>query len=432
MKISVFGMGYVGGVTSACLVKEGHTVIGVDIVESKVEALNQGRWPIFEPGIDELVDRERMEKCLRATSSTAEGIRGSSLSIICVGTPSHPAGGVDLTYVRNTVHDIQKALMEKDSEHTILIRSTIPPGTTESLLMPVLKKGALRDRIEVAFYPEFLREGSAIHDFFHPSLNILGCEPGFPKGIMKEIFPSIPKGPDRTDIRTAEAIKYANNSFHALKIAFTNELASLFCQYGVDNEKLMEIFCKDRVLNISPYYLRPGFAFGGSCLPKDVKAVIAMSKEKNMDVPLFRAVLASNDQLIERFVMLVAELGADRIGFAGAAFKPNTDDIRESPIVEAIKRIMANDASYRRKKQIFVCDLPAVGEKVIGKAGTDVKIIGSPEELIARADVVVLGPLKIGRTLQKKIMDSGKRVIDLKWHRVMDELREYPHYYSIT
>ncbi len=431
MKISIFGMGYVGSVTAACLLKEGHSIVAVEIVEDKVDKLRRGEWPIFEKGLDDLVPREIIVKDLKVETDAMEAVLKTEISIICVGTPNLPDGNVDITYVSKTVEEINRALVRKKADHMILIRSTVPPGTTESILSPILHRDIGKDKgLTVGFYPEFLREGSAIKDFFEPSLNVLGCDRDFPIEVVNKLLPDGIKDVRMTSIKTAESIKYANNSFHALKIAFANELASICSQYGVNMEETMDIFCQDTTLNISPYYLRPGFAFGGSCLPKEIRGIISMAKDKKVESALFEGILKSNDNMVERFVSFVYRMNPSSIGYFGITFKPETDDIRESPVLRAIEVLLSKSTSYSKVIDQIVFDNDKAISKVRGKFGDGFRIADTPEELLLSSDVIVLGPHRIDRAVESKIISCGKPVIDLKWHRVGENLSRYPNYHS--
>ncbi len=430
MKISIFGMGYVGCVTAACLMKQGHSIIGVDVIKEKVEVLNKKRWPIFEPGLDDLARKQLSLNRLEATNDEQKAIDKSQISIICVGTPGQPDGNVDLNYLKRTCINIGKTLERKKKRHIILIRSTVPPGTTESFLMPLFGNKK-RENLEVGYYPEFLREGSAIRDFFNPGLNLLGCSNKFPSQAIKDLLPQIRTPLTLTSIKVAEAIKYANNIFHACKIAFVNEF-SLFCkQFGVDSEEVMKIFCKDKKLNLSSYYLNPGFSFGGSCLPKEARTIIALSKKNGINPILFEAILNSNNQMIERLIALIYKLNPACIGYFGISFKPDTDDIRESPILRTIEMLLSSTSSYSKKIKQIIFDNQFALSKIRGKYQMDLELAESPEVLIKKSKVIVLGPLKINNALESQIIISNKPVIDLKWHKVGTKLRNYSKYYSL-
>ena len=434
MDISVFGMGYVGCVTAACLSQMGNRIYCVEIVEEKISAIRQGRWPVYEAGLADLCERDENQRFanIGVSSDCAAAVSETDMSLLCVGTPSLPDGRVDLRYLKRTVAEISRAIKRCNKEHILIIRSTVPPGTAEGPVAAILKETDTDQKCAVAVYPEFMREGSAVRDFFEPSLNILGCSGDFPINRVKEAFSAVKKDLTVTSVRTAETIKYANNTFHALKIAFTNEF-SIFCKaYGVDGEEVMELFWRDRILNLSPYYLKPGFAFGGSCLPKELEGLIALSQDRSLKTPLFRAILDSNEQLIKRALTLIFDCNVLRIGFYGITFKPNTDDIRESPVLKVIEKLLSNTPTYRKKFELHLFDRQEVLEKIKAFYGGQISTAAKEEDLLRDADLVVLGPFKIKQETERAILDSGKKVIDLKWHRVGESLRQYKNYSSLV
>jgi len=431
MNVSIFGMGYVGCVTAACLLKQGHCVRAVEISRDKIDILRSKRWPIFEKGLDKLVSEKSMSQLLSATNDAVAAVLDTEISIVCVGTPSLTDGNVDTQYVKRTVEEIGEGLEQKSGEHTVLIRSTVPPGTTEGELAPILKAKTDCAVKHLAFYPEFLREGCAISDFFNPSLHLIGCNDSFPKELLGRLLPQAKKAAIATSIRTAEFIKYANNSFHALKIAFSNELALVGKSCGVDMNEVMKMFCEDITLNISPAYLMPGFAFGGSCLPKELRAVIAFANKSGFEAPLFKGILKSNSLLIERVLSLIHGLSPKTVGYFGISFKPETDDIRESPILRVIERQLSKTRSYTNIVRQIVFDNEKTVKKVRGKYGTDFEIASNPNELIRKSDIVVLGPYRINAVLEKELIKSNKFVVDLKWHAVSQDMRTYQHYLSL-
>lgn len=424
MKVSIFGLGYVGCVTAACLAKQGNRVIGVDVVPEKVAALNAGRWPLYEPGLDGL----GVFKLVSATQDLKAALLESEVSLVCVGTPSLPDGTVDTTYLRETVAGIARALKAKKKPHVLLIRSTVPPGTIEKMVWPLLSP---KQRKLTAFYPEFLREGTAIRDFFEPSLNVIGAEPGFPSGVVKRLMPGVTMPLDVVSIATAQAIKYANNSFHGLKIAFTNEFARFCRVYGADADAVMALFCKDTKLNLSPYYMRPGFAFGGSCLPKELRALVSLSKARGLDATLFDAILRSNDALIAALVAKILSFKPSTVGYVGVTFKPNTDDLRESPVMRTIAAVEAPGRSYSKRIRQLAWDNPKALERL---RATDpgVDVASSLAELVKNADVVVLGPYKLDAKAEALVARSGKPVIDLKWFRVGSRLAGSKKYHALV
>lgn len=434
MKISIFGMGYVGCVTAACLAHMGNKIFCVEVVDEKIQSIRQGKWPIYEPGLDQISEKDQ-NNCfinISVSSDNERGISETDISLVCVGTPNFPDGRVDLSFLKRTIVEIATAIKKFNKKHIIVIRSTIPPGTTEGPIASILNDFGIVNRCHLAVYPEFMREGSAVHDFFEPSLNVVGCNKDFSVNIIKNAFPSIQKKLLVTSIKTAETIKYANNAFHALKIAFTNEF-SLFCKaYGVNSEEVMDLFCQDKVLNLSPYYLRPGFAFGGSCLPKELKGLIALSQEKRVETPLFGATLYSNKQLVRRLLTLIFDHQVTKIGFYGVTFKPGTDDIRESPVLKVIEKLLSNTPTYRKKFGLQIFDVSEVLAKIKNLYNNQIHTSENEEDLINNTELFVLGPFKIREKTEKAIIDSGKPVIDLKWHRVSNRLQQYEKYHSLV
>lgn len=341
MKISVLGLGYVGCVSAACLAELGHTVVGLDVDRRKVDAIAGGHCPVVEPGLSELVTRGVGEGRLSGTADYA-ATGETDVSLVCVGTPSTDGGSPNLEYTRRVSKQIAEVIRGKDAFHTVVFRSTIPPGTVEEELLPILESQSGKKEGEgfgVLFNPEFLREASAVDDFYHPPKIVIGER--FPNSragdVLAEIYAPIEAPLVRTSIRVSEMVKYADNCFHALKVCFANEIGNLSKALGVpDSHEVMEIFCLDTQLNLSPYYLKPGFAFGGSCLPKDLRATVRMSQEHEVDCPVISAAMPSNRLQIERAVDLIRRTGKRRIGVLGMSFKARTDDLRESPIVQVV------------------------------------------------------------------------------------------------
>jgi len=341
--ISVFGLGYVGSVTAACFSSKGHKVIGIDVATEKVELMAAGKTPIFEPGIQEIITESHAQGLLTATTDINEAVLGSEISFICVGTPSQANGKLDLKGIQHVCEQIGACLKHKDSFHVVVTRSTILPGTTADVITPALEaasgKKAGKD-FGVATNPEFLREGSAIKDFLNPPMTVLGVGDPKSESLLKELYEWMPAELFAVPVPSAEMVKYACNTFHALKVAFANELGTLCKNAGVDTEAVTQIFLSDRQLNISPYYLNPGFAFGGSCLPKDVRALTYRGKELDCKLPLLDSIMPSNHEHIERSVQSIMAYGKKKIGMLGLSFKSGTDDLRESPQVLLIKKLL--------------------------------------------------------------------------------------------
>ena len=327
MKISVFGLGYVGSVTAACFAEKGHDVIGVEVNADKLAMFQRGQSPLFEPGLAELLTKVHAAGKFTATGSAAEAVRGSEISFICVGTPSKKGGQADLSHVENVCREIGEAVKVKNSPHTVVVRSTMLPGNIETVVAPRLAG------IRVVANPEFMREGTAIRDFFAPPFVVIGeLKPG-DGDALAELYRCVEAPQVRISIRAAEAIKFACNAYHALKITFANEIGQFCKAQGIDSHEVMDIFCRDNKLNISKAYLKPGMAYGGSCLPKDLRALVGRARQHDLALPVLEAISASNLSQIQRTIEFIAELGQRDVGILGLSFKAGTDDLRESPIV---------------------------------------------------------------------------------------------------
>jgi GDP-mannose 6-dehydrogenase len=336
MKVSVFGLGYVGSVSAAAFADDGHDVVGVDVNADKVATVNAGRSPIVEPGLDDLLRQNVERGRLRATTNTAEAIAGTDVSLLCVGTPSRRNGSLDLTYLTRVSEQIGAALRDKSSYHVVVVRSTVLPGTTHEMVIPALERESGKkygDGFGVSVNPEFLREGTALQDFRKPPITLVGHNHAADASGTIALYQSIDAPLVSTSIRVAEMMKYTSNTWHALKVCFANEIGNLCKRLGVDSHDVMDIFCRDEKLNLSPYYLKPGFAFGGSCLPKDVRALQYRAKELDVELPVIQSILPSNRLQIEQAFDQVMETGRKKIGLLGFSFKAGTDDLRESPLV---------------------------------------------------------------------------------------------------
>jgi GDP-mannose 6-dehydrogenase len=343
VNISIFGLGYVGCVSSACLARLGHTVIGVDVNPLKVELLDGGRSPIVESGLDVLVRDMVAAGRLSATTDQEAAVAATELSMICVGTPSLDSGRLDLTYVRRIGASIAATLSRLDHFHVIVLRSTVLPGTVETCFIPLLEeqsgRRAGRD-FGVAYNPEFLREGSALDDFEAPPYTVIAATDSRSAAAVERAYGGVEAPVERVDFPTAEMLKYVNNTFHALKVTFANEIGRVCKQSGIDSHRVMELFCRDTKLNISPTYLKPGFAFGGSCLPKDLRALSAFARQSHVEVPLLDSILESNREQVDSALRIIARTRKRRIGVLGLTFKAGTDDIRESPIVKVVEALV--------------------------------------------------------------------------------------------
>ncbi len=358
MKIAIFGLGYVGAVSAGCLAKLGHTVIGVDQNKTKVDLINAGQTPVIEKDLDTLISQAVQAGKLRATTVPGEALESSDLSLVCVGTPSQPNGNLDLKYVRAVCREIGNALPRSADRHVVVMRSTMLPGSMRSVVIPELEQASGRragEDFEVCINPEFLREATAIYDFFHPPKTVIG-ELG-PRGgdVVQALYDGIDAPLIRTGIETAEMVKYTDNVWHALKVGFANEIGTICKAVGIDGREVMEIFCRDQKLNISATYLKPGYAFGGSCLPKDVRALTYRAKSLDLTVPILNAILPSNEQQIARAFRMSADRPTRKIGLLGLSFKAGTDDLRESPLVELAERLIGKGCEvlvYDRNVQL--------------------------------------------------------------------------------
>ena len=349
MRISIFGMGYVGCVGSACCAKLGHHVIGVDVSEHKVELINSGRPTIIEKDLEELVCKAHEEGALEATTDVDYAVKNSEISFIAVGTPSSKEGHLNLNYIYRVAEQIGAAIRDKDEFHIVAIRSTVLPGTNQRIGEIIEEiSGKKRDEaFTVVSNPEFLREGTAVHDYLNPPLTLVGADNELAVEKMRQLYRDIPGEFIATDIKVAEMMKYINNTYHALKIVFGNEVGNICKALDVDSHKVMEIFCKDKQLNISPYYFKPGFAYGGSCLPKDSKALRTLARDYYVDVPVINAIEESNEIQKRNAVNLIMEKGKRKVGILGLSFKAGTDDLRCSPIVDVVESLLGKGFELR-------------------------------------------------------------------------------------
>ncbi len=397
MKISIFGMGYVGVVSAGCLANDGHTVIGVDTNPTKVDLINRGKTPIIEKDIGDMVAKSVEKGALRATTNAEEAVLGSEISLICVGTPSQLNGNLDLSYVRRVCEEIGTALKRKPGFHVVVARSTMLPGSMRSTIIPTLEqhsgKKAGRD-FGVCNNPEFLREGTAVYDYYNPPKTVIGEIDAGAGALLVELYEKMNAPLIRTDLETAEMVKYTDNNWHAVKVAFANEIGNLCKSLGIDGHKVMEIFCKDTKLNLSPSYMKPGFAFGGSCLPKDVRALTYKARSLDLDLPLLNALMPSNERQIQRGLTMVTTKGKRRVGILGFAFKAGTDDLRESPLVEVIEALIGK--GYELKlydRNVNLAALTGANRDYILNHIPHISnlMVERMEDVLEFADIVVIG-----------------------------------------
>jgi GDP-mannose 6-dehydrogenase len=419
LAVSVFGLGYVGCVSAACFAREGHTVIGVDVSTAKVDMLNAGKSTILEEGIGELVAEMVAAGRLRATSDVRDAVRSSALSLICVGTPSRSNGSLDLQYIERVCTEIGAALKEIDRWHTVVIRSTVLPGSVDGTVIPALERASGKQAgvdFGVCSNPEFLREGSSIKDFYAPPFTLIGAHDARSAEEVRALYRGIDAPVHVSAMGVAETVKYACNSFHAVKVTFANEIGGICKAVGVDSHEVMRIFCEDRKLNISPAYLRPGFAFGGSCLPKDVRALTYKARQLDVDAPMLAAALESNRKLVQRAYDTILSTGARRIGVLGMAFKAGTDDLRESPVVTLIEMLIGKGmdvAVYDR--DVSSANLIGSNREYIEKEIPHIWTLvdQSMDRVVERSDVVVIGNGTPAFRDVERHLGNGKVVIDL-------------------
>ena len=392
MRIAVFGLGYVGAVSAACLAQEGHTVIGVDPNETKVGLINAGQSPIIEKDVGEIIRRAVTDGRLRAVTDATAAIAASELSLVCVGTPSADNGSLDLRYVELVCNDIGAALKAKSDYHTVVIRSTILPGTMRTIVIPALQGAS--GMTAGTDNPEFLREGTAIHDYYNPPKTVIGGVDTRSTAALSDMYAGLPGPMITTSIETAEMVKYVDNVWHALKVTFANEIGAICKPLNVDSHTVMDIFCQDLKLNISPYYLKPGFAFGGSCLPKDVRALTYHSKQLDLKLPVLESIMDSNRIQIDRAFDIISRQGKKRIGILGFSFKAGTDDLRESPIVEIAERLLGKGYDLRLyDKNVSLAKLVGANREYILNHIPHIAglMVDSAEELMAHAETLIIG-----------------------------------------
>ena len=399
MRVSIFGLGYVGCVSVACLSRQGHKVVGVDIVPAKVGAINAGLPTVVEPELDDLMAAGHRLGRIGATSDAAAAVLESDASLICVGTPSGRDGALDLSAIADTARCIGQALERKQGHHLIILRSTVPPGTMENLLLPTMMEASGRslDDISIVIIPEFLREGTAVKDYYQPPLAVVGTADGHPNGCQGEVASLLAVDPERIQwvtYRQAELLKSVCNVFHALKVAFGNEIGALCSALSIDGRQLMALLVQDRKLNISPAYLRPGMPFGGSCLPKDLAAVVALANQACVDTPLLRSIAKSNEVHKKRTCEAAVQgNGYRRVGMDGLAFKQGTDDLRESPLVTIAEYLLGKGYDLRiLDPAVSTARLHGANKEYIDRHVPHLasRLVGTYDELLEHSEVLIL------------------------------------------
>ncbi len=435
MKISVFGLGYVGVVAAGCLAKDGHYVIGVDPNQNKVDLINQGRSPIIESDIGEIVADAVRNGSLRATTSSQEAIENSDISLICVGTPSQINGSLDLRFVRQVCEELGAGIKDKPGFHVVVQRSTVLPGSMAEIVIPTLEAHSGKSAGEdfgVCNNPEFLREGTAVYDYYNPPKTVIGETDRQSGDVLADLYKHLSAPLIRTDVKTAEMVKYADNAWHAVKVGFANEIGAICKEVGIDSHKVMDIFCQDNKLNLSSYYLKPGFCFGGSCLPKDVRALAYKARAADLSLPLLNAVMPSNEAHLERGLRMVTDAGKQKVGILGFSFKAGTDDLRESPLVELIERLIGKGYDIRiYDRNVNIAALIGANKDYILNRIPHISrlMVQSMSDVLTHAETVVIGN---GDTEFKSVLDSlkdGQVVIDFA--RISDESSDDSSYHGI-
>ena len=419
MRISIFGIGYVGAVSSACLADLGHEVIGVDVAAEKVAMLASGRSPIVEEEIDDLIAAGVRSGRLTATIDVADAVARTDVSFISVGTPSAPNGSVSMKAVDEVVRTIGKALAAKSTPHTVVMRSTVPPGTAEDRVIPVLERESGRKLGQGLFYysnPEFLRESTSVRDFHSPPFTLIGAPEGDDAKAVREIYAPVTAPVHVTPYRVAESVKYLSNVYHAVKLAFANEAGAVLAAHGVDAREAFRLFCEDRVLNVSPAYLKPGFAFGGSCLPKDIRSFLSLADSKDVSAPFLKQVLPSNQSIIERTYEAIAKHGRQPVALFGLAFKQGTDDLRESPFVLLAERLIGKGYDLRIfDRSVEIARLVGSNRSYIDREIPHLErlMVASPLAALEGCRVAVIG--HVGKEDRPALLDAltDQTVLDL-------------------
>jgi len=418
LSISLFGLGYVGSVSAACFAHMGNKVTGVDISKSKVEMLDSGRSPIIEARMEELVAEANRSCRLHATTDSTAAVLASDISFVCVGTPSLRSGKLDLSHVEHVSQEIGTALKQKSTFHTIVLRSTVLPGTTETLMAPTIEKASGKRAgvdFAVCYNPEFMREGSAVGDFLQPPYTILGSQDQLHLAPLRDLYNEIPGTTFETTIRVAEMVKYVSNLYHAVKVGFANEVGTLCKHLGVEADQVTKIFMSDTKLNISSAYLSPGFAFGGSCLPKDLRAITHRGKELDLDLPLLESLMPSNSKHVDRGVDAILRTGKRKIAMLGLSFKAGTDDLRESPQVQVIKRLLGEGCQVKVwDKDVVLGRLAGSNRQYIEEVIPHIGSLLSADmaDVLRDSEVIVIGS-KIEESELANLLTSNQKVIDL-------------------
>jgi GDP-mannose 6-dehydrogenase len=419
MKISVFGLGYVGAVSAGCLAKDGHMVVGVDPYQPKVDLINEGKTPVIEKDIGEIIESAVSSHLLSATQDIRQALLDTEMSLICVGTPSQANGSLDLKYVRKVCEEIGKILKEKAEYHVVVARSTMLPGSMRSIVIPLLEEYSGKKAgvdFGVCNNPEFLRESTAVYDYYNPPKIVVGETDSVAGDKLASIYAHLDAPLVRTTVETAEMVKYTDNVWHALKVCFANEIGNICKAVGIDGSDVMDIFCKDTKLNLSPYYMKPGFAFGGSCLPKDVRALTYKARVSDIEVPILNAIIPSNNRQVEKGLQMIIDKGNKKVGIMGFSFKAGTDDLRESPLVEVIERLIGKGYDLRLyDKNVKIASLIGANKDYILNHIPHISnlMVDSLDEVLEHADTIVIGNSAEEFSSVAADIPEGKCVVDL-------------------
>ncbi len=434
MNISIFGLGYVGCVSLGCLAKNGHHVVGVDVSQTKVNQINAGKATIIEKDIDHIISEQRQAGNIEATTSAKEAVLKTEISIICVGTPSSDKGHLNLEFIFKVAEDIGLALKEKKDFHIIVIRSTIFPGTCDKVATQIGNISQKQRNVDFAIVdnPEFLREGTAVNDYFNPPLTLIGSDNVVAANKVAELYKKLPAEIVISDLQVAEIMKYVNNTFHALKISFGNEIGNICSELGIDSHKVMEIFSKDKQLNISPYYFKPGFAYGGSCLPKDLKGLQTLAHDMYVEVPVINSIDKTNELQIQRAIKMIYKYGNKKLGFLGLSFKEGTDDLRNSPAVSIIESLIGKGCDISIYDQnINVSLLTGTNKEYIDSKIPHLSslMVDTAKKVFDLSDVIIIN------TKEKEFFPllkeySDKIIIDMV--RLDESLLNNPNYVGIN
>ena len=435
MQISIFGLGYVGCVSLGCLARNGHQVIGVDVSETKVRQINSGLATIIEKEIDIIVQEEHLKGTISATTDFVTAVKNTELTIVAVGTPSTNTGHLNLDYIFKVAENVGEAIKQKNEFHVIAIRSTVLPGTADKF-SEIVERFSGKKREEdfaVVSNPEFLREGTAVYDYYHPPITLIGSSNSVAAEKLASLYRQLPASVVITEVKVAEMMKYVNNTFHALKVSFANEIGNICSAAKVDSHKVMEIFCMDKELNISPYYFKPGFAFGGSCLPKDLKGLQTLAHDLYVETPLIRAIDKTNELQVARAIEIIRQTGKMKLGFLGLSFKQGTDDLRNSPAVSVIEALLGKGYTIQiYDKNVQLSKLTGTNKEYIDRHIPHLSklMVNHLDELMNEADVVIINNRETEYVNAISDSESAAMIIDMV--RLPEPIRQRKNYIGIN